>query len=232
MGRKRASTWRVRAAAFVLLLAVAGGGAAWWWARHWMPPRAAYPVQGALVGAQDGTIDFHALHAVGAGFVYLEASRGASGRDRAFARNLREVRGSGLQVGAVHGYDPCVPAERQAANFVTIVPRDSTLLPPVIALDKLAADCRDSTSEVAVESELTTFLNQVEGHVGKPAVLKVSRAFEERYAISARMERNLWLEGDWMEPDYAGRPFTLWTANGALRSEGAPGPLRWVAVQP
>jgi lysozyme len=231
MGRKQAHSWRRRVAALVLLVTLIGGAVVWWQARHWTPLRSAYPVQGALVGAADGELDFRALRAVGASFVYIEASQGASGRDAGFASNLRKAQGSGLQFGVVHDYDPCVPAERQAANFVTIVPRDATLLPPVIALDKLAVDCTDRTSEEAVESELTTFLNQVEGHVGKPAVLKVSAPFEDRYAISARMERNLWLDRDWFPPDYAGRPFTLWTANSAYRTEGAPGTLRWVVLQ-
>jgi lysozyme len=132
----------------------------------------------------------------------------------------------------VHAYDPCVAAERQAANFVTIVPRDETLLPPAIALDKLAAECGDPISEAAVESELTTFLNQVEGHVGTPAVLKLAPEFEARYHVAARIERNLWLERDWLEPAYAGRPWTLWTANSQLRTAVSDEPVRWVVLRP
>lgn len=232
MGRKQASSWRRRLAGTVLLLAIIGGAVVWWQGRHWAPARAEFPEQGALVGAADGEVDFRALKAIGADFVYLEASRGARGRDPAFARNLRAVQGSGLNYGAVHDYDPCIPADRQAANFVTIVPRDGARLPPAIALDRLAVDCADPMSEEAVESELTTFLNQVEGHVGQPAVLKISSAFEDHYHISSRLERNLWLDRDWLQPAYAGRPWTLWTANSHLSTEAASGPLRWVVVQP
>jgi len=232
MGRKRAFPWRWRLAALALLLALAGGGWAWWQAQHWTPWRGEYPVQGALIGARDGEADFKALRAIGADFVYLEASNGASARDTAFARNLRAVKGTGLKFGAVHAYDPCVPAERQAANFLTIVPRDETELPPAIELSRLADQCPDPASEAGVESELTTFLNQVEGHVGQPAVLKVSAEFEERYHIAGRIERGLWLERDWFQPDYAGRPWTLWTANSAVRTEASPLPLRWVVLQP
>ena len=89
-----------------------------------------------------------------------------------------------------------------------------------------------SVSEAAVESELTTFLNQVEGHTGKPAVLKLAPAFEERYHVAARIERNLWLERDWLEPDYAGRPWTLWTANSELRTAASDEPVRWVVLRP
>jgi lysozyme len=232
VGRKRAFSWRTRIAALAGLIALGAGGWLWWRAQHWAPPRDQFPVQGVLIGATDGNADFKALRAIGANFAYLEASEGASARDSRFAANLQRVRDSGLRYGAVHAYDPCVPAERQAANFVTTVPRDETLLPPAIALDKLAEDCPDPVSEAAVESELTTFLNQVEGHVGQTAVLKLSPRFEQRYRIAPRLERNLWLTRDWWQPDYAGRPWTLWTANGALRTEAGDAPVRWVVVQP
>lgn len=232
MGRKRAFSWRRRFAAALLLVVLAGGAWLWWQARHWAPTRSEFPAQGVLVGARDGQADFHALKAIGADFAYIEASDGASGRDSAFAANFGRVADSGLRYGVVHAYAPCVPAEQQAANFLTTVPRDPALLPPVIELTRLAEDCEDPVSEAAVESELTTFLNQIEGHVGKPAVLKISPAFEERYHVAARLERNLWLERDWLQPDYAGRPWTLWTANSSLRTEASGTPLRWVVLQP
>jgi lysozyme len=232
MGRKRAFSWRRRFAAALLLAVLAGGAWLWWQARHWAPPRGEFPAQGVLVGARDGQADFPALKAIGADFAYIEASDGASGRDSAFAANFSRVADSGLRYGVVHAYAPCVPAEQQAANFLTTVPRDAALLPPVIELSRLAEDCDDPVSEAAVESELTTFLNQIEGHVGKPAVLKISPAFEERYHVAARLERNLWLERDWLQPDYAGRPWTLWTANSSLRTEASGTPLRWVVLQP
>lgn len=232
MGRKRAVSWRMRIIALVLLAALAGGGWTWWKAQHWAPPRSTFPVQGALVGAAEGAADFTALRAIGADFVYLEASQGARDRDAHFAKNLRRVRDTGLQLGVVHAYDPCVPAERQAANFVTTVPRDEALLPPAVALERLAQECADPVTEAGVESELTTFLNQIEGHAGKPAVLKISEEFEERYRIAGRIERRLWLSRNWLQPDYAGRPWTLWTANDRLRTEAGEEPVRWVVLQP
>lgn len=231
MGRRRSLPARWRIAAAVLLLALCAAVYTWWDFIHWTPPREAYPIQGILVGAGDDPADFRAFKTVGANFVYLEASRGGSGRDRSFARNFAAAREAHLQIGAVHEFDPCIPAEKQAANFVTIVPRDSTLLPPAVSLERVGDDCPKRVSEAAVESELTTFLNQIEGHVGKAALLRISRGFEERYHLASRLERNLWLSRDRFQPDYAGRPWTLWTANSQLRTEAGPGPVRWVVVQ-
>lgn len=204
----------------------------WTRASGWAPSRGEYPTQGALVGAVDGAVDFVALRAAGADFVYLEASEGARGRDESFPRNLAEATDAQLPHGVVHAYDPCVPAERQAANFVTIVPRDPDLLPPAIALSKLASACGDPIVEAGLESELTTFINQVEGHSGRPVVLKIGADFEAAHGIATRIERNLWLERDFVQPDYAGRPWTLWTATTFLRPEALDESLRWVVVQP
>ena len=146
--------------------------------------------------------------------------------------NLAALQGGTMPFGAVHEYDPCVPAERQAGNFVTMVPRDANMLPPVIALDKLASACGDPAIKQGLEAELTTFINQVEGHSGQPVILRISESFEGEHAVAARIERNLWLERSYLEPEYGGRPFTLWTANPALATEVTDEPVRWVVAQP
>jgi lysozyme len=232
MGKKKrvVTRWRVLGALF--LVAVGVGAYFWWQFIHWTPSRVQYPTQGVEIGAEDGRASFVALKAIGADFAYLDASDGTAKRDPWFARNLEAVRAAGLPFGAVHRYDPCIPADRQAANFVTVVPRDDTLLPPAIDLDQLADDCAKLVSDAAVESELMTFLNQVEGHSGKPAILKISKAFEARYHLAGALDRTLWLTRDRFEPDYAGRPWALWTANSQLRSEAGSLPVRWVVAQP
>ena len=189
-------------------------------------------MQGVEIGAQDGSVNWRGLKAVGADFAYLDASTSAFARDPAFGENLQQARAAGLKAGAVHRYDPCQPADRQAANFVTVVPRDAKLLPPVVELAILTDGCLVKVSDASVESELTTFLNQVETHTGKPAILKLTEGFESRFGVAARVDRNLWLMRDRFQPDYAGRPWTLWTANAGFHDGVAVKPLRWVVVQP
>lgn len=232
MARKSGNRTRLRLIGALLLLAMVAGGAGWWHVSHWTPDRAAWPLQGVEIGAEDGAVNFAAIRAIGADFAYLDASASAFARDPAFVTNLEAARAARMQVGAVHRYDPCQPAEKQAANFVTVVPRDKALLPPAVALDDLADGCPVKVPDAAVESELTTFLNQIETHTGKAAILKISPAFEARYRIARAIDRNLWLERTRFQPDYAGRPWMLWTANAALATEASPDPLRWVVVQP
>jgi len=230
--RKKGFGWQARALAFALLLALASGGWAWWHLAHWTPPEADYPDQGIHVDASDGPVNFRTARALGADFAYLAASNGTRGQDAAFARNLAAAREAGLQVGAVHRFDPCAMADGQSANFVTMVPRGADLLPPAIELVEGADSCTDNVPEAAVASELMTLVNQIEMHVGKPAILKPSEAFETAHPIAGRIERNLWLTRTRIEPDYAGRPWLLWTANEALRTDAADSPLDWVVARP
>jgi lysozyme len=232
MARRVSSRTQLRLLAVLALVAALAGGYAWWDLHHWQPERADYPVQGVEIGSQDGEVYWRSIKAIGADFAYIDASASAFARDPAFSRNLEQARAAELQVGAVHRYDPCQPADKQAANFVTVVPRDPALLPPVVELDLLAEDCPVKVTDAAIESELTTFLNQVETHTGKPALLKVTERFEDRYGIAARIDRNLWLVRNRFQPDYGGRPWTLWTANTRLANEADREPLRWVVVQP
>lgn len=231
MGKQGKTARRRLWLAAAVLLAVVCLGLAWWEARRWEPDRARYPVQGAWLDAHDGPVEWPMVKAHGADFVYLTASEGAGRRDESFGAALEAARGLGLQTGAVHVYDLCAPADSQAGNFVTVVPREAALLPPAVALDLDSRSCPEPPSEAAMQSELTTFLNQIETHTERPAILMISRSFENRYHLARRVDRNLWLAGDFFEPAYAGRPWVMWTATTRLRIAGLDRPLRWVAVQ-
>ena len=224
--------WRMRLLATALAVLGAGGAYGWWQLRHWTPAVAQYPEQGLAIGGGDAPVNLRTARALGARFVYLEASIGANGRDPAFAGYLAEAVAARLRRGAVHIFDPCATADGQSANFVTMVPRDAELLPPVIALEKTGRDCLEPVGDAAVESELMTLINQIEAQAGKPAILRLSPEFEDEYGIAQRIERNLWLTRTRLEPEYAGRPWLLWTANTALRSEASGGTVRWVVVRP
>ena len=228
---QRAVRRRVLAALALGLLGLGLWG--WWRIGEWRPDPARYPVQGAEIDAGDSAVNFAALEAGGADFVYLDAALPD------FEQHLDRARNAGLQVGAVQRFDPCRGIEPQVGAFVTQVPRDPKLLPAAIALELDEEGCAAPPAVAALQSELTTFLNQIEAHTGRPTVLKLSRGFEARYHVAAMIERNLWvtggalplLDGYWA-PGYAGRPWALWTANPRLRSPANDDRLRWVVARP
>ena len=68
-------------------------------------------------------------------------------------------------------------------------------------------------------------------HAGKPVILKLGKAFEQRHHIARMLDRDLWLARDRARPDYAGRPWLLWSANSQLMTEASEEPIEWVVVQ-
>ena len=68
-------------------------------------------------------------------------------------------------MGAVHRYDPCQPADRQSANFVTVVPRDAKLLPPEF----------QARAEVGLERAVCDY---IAGMTDRYAILEHRRIFD------------------------------------------------------
>ena len=232
-GRKNgARRWLVRALALLALFGLAFAAWLWWDMRTWRPDEALYPEQGALAPVGGAEIKFTTLKAIGAQFVYLplvlDPLPDAPG---GFATRFGQARSAGLQVGVVLNFDPCAPADLQSGVFAQMVPRDAALLPPAIGLGRLADSCSPKVSDAAVESELMTLINQIETHAGKPVILKLGRDFQERHNTATALTRDLWLARDRARPDYAGRPWLLWSANSQLVSEASEEPIEWVVVQ-
>jgi lysozyme len=228
-GRKGPRRWLLRLVALAVLIGLAFAGWLWWDMREWRPDETLYPEQGALAPTGSGAIRFETLKAIGARFVYLplEADSAAS----AFADRFAKARAAGLEVGVVLEFDPCLPADRQSGLFAQMVPRDPDLLPPAISLMRLADGCNPAVSDAAVESELMTLINQIEMHSGAAVILRLSPAFEARHNTATALARDLWLLRDRARPDYAGRPWLLWSANSALVTAASEEPVEWVVVQ-
>jgi len=236
-GRKKgakhgARRWLVRGLALLALFGLAFAAWLWWDMREWRPDEALYPEQGALAPVGGAEIKFATLKAIGAQFVYLPlALDPLPDAPGGFATRFTQARAAGLQVGVVLNFDPCAQADLQSGAFAQMVPRDQALLPPAIGLNRLAESCSPKVSDAAVESELMTLINQIETHAGKPVILKLGRDFQERHNTATALTRDLWLSRDRARPDYAGRPWLLWSGNSALVTEASEEPVEWVVVQ-
>lgn len=202
----------------------------WNYAGGWAPSRDEYATQGIAVSADSGVADWAQLGAIGVDFAYLTATVGAEARDDKFAINLAGVKEAGIRYGAVHHFDICRLASDQATLFITTVPRDKNALPPAVQLD-FTDTCKGKPNRGLILSELATFLNQIEAHSGSPALLMMSKEFEQEYQISSAIDREAWVEGNFFLPDYTAKPWVMWTANDARDIEGVAEPVRWAVVR-
>ena len=195
-------------------------------ALRWTPSKTDFAQQGPMLNDANGTVNWPQLAASNPDFVYLVATTGAQERSTEFARNRDAAVKEAIPYGVGHHYSMCEQATDQSTNFDTFVPRDPAALPPVVILDFDAA-CRMPPTRALIISELTTFLNQIEAHMGKPAIVSPSPEFEERYRISSAINRTLWLRRNFFVPDYAARPWVMWQANAHYRAAGVTGAVRW-----
>jgi len=200
----------------------------WQHARAWAPAREDYPLQGISVNSRNGSIEWGTIAAQGADFAYIRATDGVN-RDPLFGRHWADARTAGLRSGAALDYDLCRPASDQATRFITTVQRDNAALPPVIRLD-FRASCRTRPPRDRVLAELSTLMGVVEPYAGKPVLLKVSKPFDATYDIGAGINRKLWLSGNFLPPDYAGRKWVVWTASDMRHIDGVEGPVEWDVV--
>lgn len=214
----------------VLLLGAITTTALVLFARSWTPSRTHFPTQGLTLDAQSGDINWRMARAAGADFVYLLATSGASGRDPAFDRYLAGARQNDMRYGVIHRYDLCARASDQATSFIATVPRDGDMLPSAVALD-FREGCKQRPNRDTLLAELNTFLNQIETHSAKPVLIRTSREFEAAYDIAGGINRTLWVEGDFFMPDYATRPWVMWSASTWKRVNGIEGPIEWNVVR-
>ncbi|MES2442268.1 MAG: GH25 family lysozyme [Pseudomonadota bacterium] len=213
-------------AGFALALALIGF-LAWLAAVNWRPDAKAFPLQGIDVSEAQGPIDWWTVKANSeVGFAYARATIGADRRDKSFGRNWRGLYAVAMPRGAIHSFSLCQLAADQAGNFVKTVPRSDDQLPMALDLD-FDPGCAARPERNVVLGEIGRFLAGVEAPAGKPAILRVSRAFEARYRVSQAIPRRLWSVQPFFPPDYFDKPWTMWQASGFRRIEGVPRAVNW-----
>ncbi|WP_343528307.1 GH25 family lysozyme [Sphingomonas sp.] len=218
--------WKIGAGLLALGAVTAGGRH---WATHWQPSPEHYPLQGIDLPENPHAVEWRTLRANGADFAYIVATSGADRRDPAFEGNWAALPDAGLRRGAIHIYSLCQPAAAQADAFNIFVPRAGDALPVAIDLS-YHDDCTARPERATLIADLTRFVTMVETHTGKPVMLRVSKAFESDYSITAALPRPVWAMGNVLKPDYAARPWRMWRASDFRRVEGVEGPVNWDVV--
>ena len=125
-GRKKKAgmgRWMFRLVALVALIGAGFAAWLWWDMRSWKPAEALYPEQGAVIASGASATRFETLEAIGADFVYLSLASARGVPDPGFAERFRQARASGLKVGIVQPFDPCMRADAQSARFTRVQPR-------------------------------------------------------------------------------------------------------------
>jgi lysozyme len=210
------------------VLAIGG----WSYATAWRPSTERYPLQGIDLGeTPPASVEWGSVRAAGADFAYLVATSGADRRDPAFEAHWAALPEAGLRRGAVHLYSLCQSGGAQANAFNTFVPRAADALPMAVEV-AYRDDCAARPDTATLAGELRRFAAMVEGHTGKPVLLRVSRDVESDHALSTRIARPTWVMANFGRADYTAKPWAMWRASDVARIDGIEGPVNWDVVAP
>ncbi|HTV71104.1 MAG TPA: GH25 family lysozyme [Rhizobiaceae bacterium] len=183
------------------------------------PDRDRYPVRGIDVSNHQGVIDWRRVAADDVSFAIIKATEGGDWIDKSFARNIEAARAAGLAVGAYHFFTFCRPGADQAKNFISVVPRDGSLLPPVVDIE-FWGNCPEQPSLATFAAELKAFLDPVEAAFGKPAIVYIIGEAIDLYG-SAVPERHRWVRSLAAHPGH--EDWIYWQYHNKGRVDGIEG---------
>jgi len=174
----------------------------------WEPDRDDFPIRGIDVSHHQGEIDWAAVAADDVAFVYMKATEGGDFRDSSFSANWQGAGTAGLMRGAYHFFSLCKRGVDQARNFLSVLPRDEAMLPPVLDLE-FEGNCPRRPPVGEVLAEISAFVAAVEETAGKQVVLYVPEDFYQAYLAGQGLNRPLWVRSLWHSPAY-GADWLFW----------------------
>jgi lysozyme len=101
------------------------------------------------------------------------------------------------------------------------VPVDTRALPPALDLE-LGGNCALRPSRADVRAEIKVWLDAVEAHYGKRAILYMTEEFHDAYYSGSGLIRRLWLRSIARKPGF-GPPWNIWQYHNRGRVQGIAG---------
>lgn len=125
-----------------------------------------YSVQGIDVSSYQKSIDWKSVAQTGKyTFVFIKATEGKTYKDVYFQANWRRTKAYGLLRGAYHFYTPYLTGAEQADNYISVVPKEAGMLPPVLDLEL------SGTNRQVMLREIKVFLDRLQQHYGMRPII-------------------------------------------------------------
>ena len=144
---------------------------------------------GIDVSHHNGEIDWSRVKQSGIQFAYIKATEGSDWEDIRFPNNWTESKKNKIYRGAYHFFSTTSSGEAQALNYISAVPKEKGMLPPVIDLE--FAPSRSRMSDEKFYAELAVLKNTLQQHYGVEPVIYTTEEFRNNYFKDQEIE-NLW----------------------------------------
>jgi lysozyme len=186
-----------------------------------------YPVHGIDVSKYQRDIDWQEVRRAGVAFAFLKATEGGDILDSRFHEYTQGARAAGIPSAPYHFYYFCTPARVQAAWYIANVPRSAVRLPPVLDMEwnHKSPTCKLRPDPATVRSEMKIWLDMVERHYGRKAIIYTTVDFHRENIDGHFRDHQFWLRSVAAHPEqiYPGHPWTFWQYTGTGKMPGIEG---------
>ena len=134
---------------------------------------------GVAVSERQGRLQWVELKDAGLGFAYIEASSGAEGLDRCYARNLAHLQSLQLSLGAVHQFDPDADGKAQASHYLSVAWADGASAQLPAAAQVLLDEAPTGDALAALADGLADWASAVQEATAQPPRLFIDATLAE-----------------------------------------------------
>jgi lysozyme len=186
---------------------------------HYRPATLGRYVHGIDVSHHQGNVNWKLVAKDGIDAAYLKATEGNDYSDPRYQQNRVDAQQNGIDIGAYHFFTLCSPGLEQAAQFIKEAQLQTLDLPPAVDLE-LIGSCKSRPPVSDVQREVSVFVREVERISKREVLMYIGKSFNDRYAISAQIQRQRW------ELSFAHRPnmrWAVWQVHGYAKVDGITG---------
>lgn len=175
-----------------------------------------YPVFGVDVSNYQGDIDWKTLEKQDVAFAFIKATEGSSHVDESVRQNLERAAETDIKVSAYHFFSFDSAGETQADNFISVVNKNSIVIPPVVDIEYYADKRKNKPSKEETEQILTPLLEKLEEYYGVKPIIYTTLPVWLRYVKDSYSDYPLWIRSVNFEPDLLDWKFWQYCDHGEL----------------
>lgn len=186
-----------------------------------------YTVKGIDISHHQGLVNWDLLAGDSVDFVFIKATEGVEHLDSRFEENWSQAANRGLVWGPYHFFTFCSPGLPQAKHFLSRLPAEAPMLPPVVDVE-FGGNCRRPPSASEIRVELGAFLKEVERVRSRRPILYVNAEAYGRIVGEHFPDYQLWVRSVFQPPQGvwgSGREWLFWQYSAIGEKKGIDGPV-------
>jgi lysozyme len=184
-----------------------------------------FPLRGIDISNHQGKINWQALRQEKFHFIYIKATEGGDFKDRRFSANWQAAAEIGLVRGAYHFFTFCKSGKDQAKNYLSSVPVESGILPPVLDIE-YSGNCKQRPEREDLLKEVQDFINEVKPVYNMQPILYVTEEIYETYLTEYSSDMPIWIRDIYFEPELGeDNIWVFWQYANRGRVKGINGPV-------